>query len=244
MLKKSNLFTRQAGDILNHWLQKYQNMPLLFLSSGGSALQILDHLDTNLFTDKVTISVIDERFSTDPKVNNFAQLASTNFYNQISKNNARIIDTRPRAPESQVDLANRFESELKNWVKNHPGGKIIATLGLGPDGHTSGILPFPENPDLFYKLFVDTDHWVVPYDAGAKSPYKLRVTTTIPFLQKIDHAVFYVCGEEKKPALKFVYEKSTDLASTPGHLVKLLPDVHLFTDIQIVKGLSHVFQPL
>lgn len=233
MSEKLNSPVHQAGDALNHWLQKYQNMPLLFLSSGGSALQILDHLNTGLYSDQATIGVIDERFSVDPKVNNFAQLASTNFYNQISKNNARIIDTRPRAPESQVDLANRFESELRNWVNNHPDGKIIATLGLGPDGHTSGILPFPENPELFYKLFVDTDHWVVAYDAGTKSPYPLRITTTIPFLKQIHHAILFVLGEEKSPALHKVYAPSGSLPDTPGRLVKLLPDVHLFTDIKL-----------
>lgn len=220
-----------AANHLNHWLELHSHLPILFLSSGGSALQILDYLNPDLFTDKITISVLDERFSVDPSINNFAQLASTNFFSLITQRGVQIIDTRPIFQESQTDPANRFESELKNWVQNHPDGKIIATLGIGVDGHTAGILPFPEDPQLFQKLFIDTDHWVVAYDAGAKSIYPLRVTTTFPFLQKLNHAILFVKGLEKAPVLQKAYDKSDNYPEVPGRLIKLLPSVHLFTDL-------------
>jgi len=54
-------------------------------------------------------------------------------------------------------LAHRYESSLFEWAKKHPEGKIIATMGIGFDGHTAGIMPYPENPETFARLFEDKE---------------------------------------------------------------------------------------
>lgn len=231
-MNKSSDIATQAADQLNRWFSVYQNQDLLFLSSGGSALIILSYLNLELIKDNVTISVVDERFSRNPKINNFAQLARTNFYIAVKDSGTKFIDTQPIPGESQSGLADRFDLELKNWVQNHPEGKIIATLGLGSDGHMAGIFPRPRHPELFATTFVDTDRWVVACRAGKKSPYPLRMTTTLPFLKLVNHAILFVLGEEKSLALYKVYADTGTLADTPGRLIKFLPSIHLFTDIK------------
>jgi 6-phosphogluconolactonase/glucosamine-6-phosphate isomerase/deaminase len=104
---------------------------------------------------------------------------------------------------------------------------------MGPDGHTSGIMPYPENPDYFYKTFDNTDQWIVAYDANAKNQYPQRVTTTFPFLRMIDYSIFFVTGENKKNAFQRVLSNSAPLHETPATIIQSMKNVFVFTDITV-----------
>lgn len=67
-----------------HW----HSDSILLLFSGGSPLEILQYLPKDIFDDRITVGVSDERYSSDPTINNFAQVQS-----KIAFNHA--IDTRP-----------------------------------------------------------------------------------------------------------------------------------------------------
>jgi len=75
---------KRAAQALHQFFQNYTHAPLLFLSSGGSALKILEYLDPSLLGIQTTLGVLDERYSTDPKVVNFTQLSQTAFFNACS----------------------------------------------------------------------------------------------------------------------------------------------------------------
>ena len=141
-----------------------------------------------------------------------------------------LIDTRIKENETQDDLAHRFEEGLKSWIETHANGVVIATMGVGKDGHTAGIMPYPENPALFRSLFEDEEKWVVAHDAGDKNPHSLRVTVTLPFLRMVDHAVVYVVGEEKRATFERVLAENGALAETPARIIREMKDVRLFTD--------------
>jgi 6-phosphogluconolactonase/glucosamine-6-phosphate isomerase/deaminase len=208
--------------------------PVLLLVSGGSAFDIFPHIDINNFGDKVTLGVLDERFSINSSENNMTQLKATDFYKQVLSNGCHIIDTAVIDGETIEQLENRFNDALLGWIKNNPQGVVIATVGIGPDGHTSGILPFPENPSLFSQLFENSKKLVVNYDADGKNPYRYRVTTTNTFLRDyIDHAFVYAVGENKKDALIRLKSDSGDLATTPARILREMKNVDLFTDIDI-----------
>ena len=164
--------TREAALCLDSIFAAQKDKPFLFLSSGGSSLGILDYLNPDNFGPESTVCVLDERYSTDPTLNNFAQIEKTNFFKQIQRGGANFIDTKPRVNESMNAVASRFEKDLRDWVTT-TGGAIIASIGVGPDAHTSGIMPYPENPTLFQKTFNDESHWVVAYDAENKNPQKI-----------------------------------------------------------------------
>jgi len=68
-----------AADHLNQALTEYRTQSVLLMLSGGSALTILEQVNVSLLGPHVTITTLDERFSIDSTVNNFAQIAATNF---------------------------------------------------------------------------------------------------------------------------------------------------------------------
>lgn len=200
---------RKLSEILLTYKQK--SIPVLLLLSGGSARKIPDEIGSNVLGTNLTVGVLDERYSKDPKINNFSQLMETRFYKYAKAVKSSFIDTRIQAGESQEELAMRFQQALKGWDNLYGYGKIIITQGIGPDGHTSGVLPFPENPKWFADNFCNPDVWVKAYDAKGKNPYPLRITTTLAFLEKVDFTVVFVCGKDKKKALKKVFN-SDDLS--------------------------------
>jgi 6-phosphogluconolactonase/glucosamine-6-phosphate isomerase/deaminase len=220
-----------TADFLNQLFAKQSDTKFLFLTSGGSCLELLEHLDPANFGTHSTISVLDERYTTDPLQSNFAKLELTPFYKKVIENGAQSIDTKVREHESIQALAKRFENELRAWIeKTH--GTIIATVGIGTDSHTAGILPYPEDPSFFDATFNSTN-WVASYDAGNKNPEPLRVTTTIPFFTLISHPVLFVTGESKRESLVKLLGENGTLAESPCRAWREIPNAHLFTDLQL-----------
>lgn len=251
MEKDAESAAKNAAGAIVEIFSKYKDLPVLFLVSGGSPMEILKHLTADAFDSRVTMSVSDERLSVDPTVNNFAQTMHTDWYKAIVKKEIRTIDTRPSDGESLVELADRFNRALKHWKQSNPTGKIVMTQGVGLDGHTVGIMParhryaqalaggpYPDDIKLFYELFENPDVWVVGYDAKEKNKYPLRVTITMPFLRIVDDSVVYVCGPEKQKPLTETLTVSArrglaELSATPARIIHEMKHCLLFTDLAI-----------
>ncbi len=189
--------------------------PVLLLLSGGSPLEILKYVSS--VDPRVTVSVSDDRFSTDPAINNFAQIQSLNAQHWI--------DTRPLPAETVEDVGHRFDVALKKWKQDNPTGKIVMTQGIGLDGHTVGIMPGC--------IFEDPDVWAVGYDAKEKNKYPLRVTVTMPFLRMVDDSILYVCGPDKKRPLEDTLRVTPlrgGLSEMPARIIHEMKHCLLFTD--------------
>jgi 6-phosphogluconolactonase/glucosamine-6-phosphate isomerase/deaminase len=204
--------------------------PIMFLVSGGTAFDVLNELSEELFDSNVTVSVVDERFTTDPEVNNFLQLQKTDFYHTATSRGVSCIDTIPQAGETIEALAKRFDDGLKTWRTSHPDGIILVFMGIGRDGHTAGIMAYPDDIRTFQFMFEDADVWVTSYNAGNRNPYPLRVTTTLPFLRSVDTAIVYVVGEAKKNAVLAVCAPEGSLHKTPGRIIHEMKHCLLYTD--------------
>ena len=190
--------------------------PILLLLSGGSALAILEHarIDGGKL-GTATIAVLDERVSADPALNNFAQLMSRTFFADARERGAAAIDTRVLPGETPERHAERFEAALRLWKQKNPDGSVLATMGIGEDGHTAGIMPFPEDREAFAALF-EGDRWVVGYDAGEKNAIPLRTTVTNAFLRtEVDAAICYAAGERKRGPLRAALGAEGSLAEIP-----------------------------
>jgi 6-phosphogluconolactonase/glucosamine-6-phosphate isomerase/deaminase len=223
---------RKAINRLNICLQDAGRKPILLMLSGGSALELLAGIEMQYIGRRVTITVLDERFSKDPAVNNFSQIAETEFYKKAERKGIDYIDTRIHRKISLYGLGQRFERGLKNWRKKYPTGKIIITQGIGEDGHTAGIMPYPENLKKFNQLFEKQDRWIVGYNATKeRSEYPRRVTVTLPFLRdQVDCSVMYATGSRKKRALKKVFARKGSLERTPARILYEMRNVNLFID--------------
>jgi 6-phosphogluconolactonase/glucosamine-6-phosphate isomerase/deaminase len=179
----------------------------------------------------LSITVLDERFSQDPEINNFLQLQKTDFYKDAFEAEASFFGTVPRNGEGMEDLCQRWKKNLKTWRKENPNGLIAATLGMGQDGHTAGIFPFPEDPMKFDRLF-NNQEWTVAYNATGKNPHPQRVTTTLTFLKTIDFGFAFVAGAEKQKVfdqLTSADVKTTELPAAVWHEMK---NVKVFTPLE------------
>ncbi|MDP2637203.1 MAG: 6-phosphogluconolactonase [bacterium] len=201
---------KSAGKKLNQLFLSHQHVPVLFLSSGGSALQLLDEIDVNTLPEDFAVGMLDERLEVELKDTNSEQFRAAPLYTMLQARHVPFAG-----------------------LGNTSTRKIIITQGVGVDGHTAGILPFPENSEVFHKLFESKDKPLVEYEAKGTSAYPHRATVTLPFLrERVDHSVVYMVGEEKRSALERILAKDGALHETPARIVREMRDATIFTDIQ------------
>lgn len=223
---------RKAILELNLLLKEAKGIPVLLMLSGGSALELLEGIQMRNVGKNITITVLDERFSRDPAVNNFSQIAETEFYKKAERKGINYIDTRIHRTISLHELSRKFERGLRAWRRKYPKGKIICTQGIGEDGHTAGIIPYTENSKKFARLFENQSHWVAGYDASrSKTEYPKRATVTFPFLrEEVESSVAYATGSNKRRAVRSVLAKRGSLAKTPGRILREMKNATLFVD--------------
>ncbi len=219
-----------AGQALADILLSYKAFPTLLLSSGGSALELLNRIPESAMGEHLTVTVMDERFTQDEKVNNFTRLQKTDFYEMALSQNVNFFGTLPRPEETLEQAGKRFEERLKKWRQQHPTGKIVATFGMGKDGHTAGIFPYPDNPEFFKQLF-ESENWIAAYTAFDKHEYPERITGTFPLFSMVDDAVALICGREKAEAFNRFKENSQKLNELPVLGLYKIKNLQVFTDI-------------
>lgn len=227
----SDKVATKAKQRLENLLDESRRYPVLLMLSGGSSLHIIDEIDDSVLGDNLTVTVLDERFTSDPQLNNWWQISQTDFYTRAQSAGASFIETIPKQQESLTKFAARWEKELRTWIKRHPHRKTIATIGIGTDGHVAGISPFPNHPERFVE-FVFTDKWVIGYQ-GNLEPSE-RVTVTAKFMEdKLDVGIVYLVGENKKSALEKVMANEGRMADTPARILREMKQVEVFTDIMV-----------
>lgn len=230
--KDPAVLREMASGGLEKILKANTRNKVLLLLSGGSAFSLLT-VNRESLGPHLTIGVLDERYSRNPGINNYDQLSSTAFFEDAEKAGCIFMDTSVQDDDSLKDFAGRFEKTLREWKIKNPTGLIVITQGMGPDGHTSGIMPYPENEQLFETMFNREDRWIAGYDAGNKNPYPLRATTTIPFLKTVDFSVMYVSGSEKAGAINKALKGSLPYHVLPASIIRQMKNVILYTDIEI-----------
>lgn len=223
---KTNNAKVEAIDYLTNLIQGNLNNPILILLSGGSWLSLYENIIFENNNSNITIGVLDERFSSNDYENNFAQFTKTNFYKFAMKNNFNFIDTRIDNDESLSELAKRFKDALFNWKNNNPEGKIIATIGMGIDGHTAGVFSGCETVKDY-----DSD-WVLGYEIDESiNQFTKRVTVTPNFIiNEIDFAVAYVSGMEKCTVLQRIKAEDVSQLNLPVQIWKQMKNLKVFTD--------------
>lgn len=209
---------------------------VLLLLSGGSALSLVEHMELpEGVIENLTIGMIDERYDIDPTINNYLLLQQTKFSQDAEKAGVSFISSVPTQAESLDAFAERMALSWKYWMHAHPAGKIAALLGVGPDGHTAGVLPFPEDPLLFGRLFTEPSCMAVGYNARGKHQYPKRATATLAFLKDhVDEAIVFMSGVSKAPALRDILSVEGDLCRTPARIFNSMTHVRLFTDISSI----------
>lgn len=223
---------RQAAAIsLSTLLRNNATGGVLLLLSGGSAVSVLEQVEI-IYPESLTIGLVDERFTIDPKHQNELLLSEQRVVRNAMEQGAHFVPLMKHSLSMQENVL-QYEDFLHEWRIHHPRGVVIALLGVGADAHIAGIMPYPEAEQEFHALFEDA-HWVQGYDAGTKSEVPLRMTVTATFLKStVDAAVVYVVGEHKKEAVMHALLPFGTVHQTPVRLLREMKRVFMYTDIAL-----------
>lgn len=186
---------------------------VLWLVSGGSAIAAAVAASWEMRgkdLSKLTVSLIDERFGpVGHPDSNWTQLMAAGL--DLSGATLQPVLTGVGPAEA----AEAFENFLAS--KFAAADYHIGLLGIGPDGHTSGILP--------HSPAVTAPGLVCAYDGGSFQ----RITTTPFALSKLSEAVVYAVGEPKWPVLDRL-ETDLRIADQPAQALKAVTKLTIFTD--------------
>lgn len=217
---------KEAAKALTETLRANADKPILLLVSGGSAFSLLEGVDQSVLGSQLTLAVLDERYSTDPTINNFAQLEETGFYAACLERGVNLINTKVLPSESLLGLSERFESALRAWKHAHSDVVVVATMGIGPDGHTAGIFPGEWGVDFAGEA------WVVGYEVPTSiNQYPDRVTVTYTFLRsQLNSAIVYATGPDKVHLIQELKTMNAFSPAAPYSILNDLQTVVVFTN--------------
>lgn len=206
------------------------DQPILVLLAGGTALCVLEHIDESKLGPHVTIMMGDERFTNDPKLNNFLQLKKTSFYRRARAHNVNSIETVPdTVRETPTSFAAGINKTLQYYFKTRQNAYVICLFGIGTDGHFASVFP-DDSRASFYKKF-HTDALYIATHTKSSTPTD-RVTLTPYFIKHhADEIILYATGEEKcNGVLKDLQLQNAKEHELPAHIPSRHPQSHLFTD--------------
>jgi 6-phosphogluconolactonase/glucosamine-6-phosphate isomerase/deaminase len=170
----------------------------------------VSHLLTGQDLSRLTVSLADERFGKPGHADsNWRQLLDAGF----SVPGATVVPVLTGA--ARETTTQKWGIQLTQLLNT--SNYRIALLGIGPDGHTSGILPGSEA--------VTSRDVVTSYDGGGYQ----RITTTPAGLRLVDEAVVYAVGESKRTALQNL-QKLLSVSEQPAQLLKSISKVTVYND--------------
>jgi 6-phosphogluconolactonase/glucosamine-6-phosphate isomerase/deaminase len=193
--------------------------------SGGSAFSILENVEQHVLGPNVTMCVLDERFSDAPDVNNFLQLQQTDFYKRCVGAGVQMIPTDVTTGITIQDAVANMDTALHEWKRTNPEGVVIATMGIGPDGHTAGIFPGEYGVDF------EGGAWIVGYEVPKEvNQHTKRITVTHTFLRDVvDEAIVYAVGDEKKKYIEQIEQGVYNIKQFPASVVARMKSACLYT---------------
>ena len=198
--------------------------PVLWFVSGGSAIQIQTAIMQKLSQDvpdtltQLTIMPVDERYGPVGHADsNGAQMRQAGF----AAGRARWIDILDG--ETLDETLAHYEALVdENFAR---AKTVIATLGLGPDGHTAGVLP--DSPAAY-----DTTSTVIGYNW---SDYT-RMTLGLAQLRQIDRAFVLAYGDAKCAALQRLHDNQEVISTLPAKVLYDIPRVTVYNDCLESEG--------
>lgn len=188
----------------------------LWLVSGGSCIEPEVNILKQLTDDEIaamTVMLADERYGPAGHADsNFTKLMAAGFV----RPGLRFENLLKRGmPFAQTTA--QYNTTLKNAFAE--SDTIIATLGIGEDGHTAGILPRSA-------AAADNNSAVVGYRAADFD----RLTAGFSTLRHIDEAFVFAYGEAKRPPLLALQAQAAGTEDFPSMVLHDLHQVTIYND--------------
>jgi 6-phosphogluconolactonase/glucosamine-6-phosphate isomerase/deaminase len=192
-----------------------QDKTVLWFVSGGSNVKLAAQIMRDLlgYEEKLIVTLVDERYGPiGHKDSNWQQLLSAGF----ESGKATVYPVLQEGLSLQA-TARMFELTLQDSFDH--ADTVIALLGMGADGHTSGILPHSSATKPIHTLVV-----------GYETKLYDRVTTTFAALKKLSIAFCLAYGPDKKAALLNLRDKNLPVEEQPAQILKDLKRVYVYND--------------
>lgn len=198
-------------DVLRTQLEAGKRV--LWLVPGGSSIAIAAEVSRRLKDvpkEKLVVTLTDERYGEPGHPDcNWLQLEQAGFSLPGAQMEPVVIG------KSMSETVEHFANLLQQHLEN--AEFKLGFFGIGPDGHTAGILP--GSPA------VTETKYAAGYDAGN---FK-RMTMTPPAIALLDEAVVYAAGEAKWPVLDQL-ETDMPLTEQPAQILKQVPKLTIYND--------------
>jgi 6-phosphogluconolactonase/glucosamine-6-phosphate isomerase/deaminase len=153
----------------------------------------------------------DERFGEKGHKNeNFSQLVSQG----LSLPGATVY--HPLTGDSLAVTTELFSTWLTD--AHQRADHTIVTLGIGEDGHTSGVKP--------HSIAVNAEVAAVSFQGDDFS----RITTTLPFLRTFDEAIVQSYGKPKHAIIRQLLGGKGAVDELPMYAIYDIPNVTIFSD--------------
>lgn len=192
-------------------------------------MNVYEYIDFSAFDPEIVeFGFLDERY--DKKNANITAFKKLPVYIRMQNSGFSLWGIKNFSKDPRY-IAQNIDDRLKKYVEE--GYQITALMGMGPDGHTAGIMPYPEDTKFFRQTFMDKDVFAVYYDAAKKNEFRYRITTTISFLENIDIAFAYITGIAKKQKLKQAMSGNSTMHSIPFSVIKKMKNVRVYADFSL-----------
>lgn len=187
---------------------------VLLLLSGGSAIDVAvkaQQLLENQLQARLLVLLIDERYGdVGHRDSNWQQLKEAGF--RFSASDSKPILMAQNIAETTKNFSNVFKQSYNR------ADYRIGLFGIGPDGHTAGILPGSTG--------ASSSDTAVYYSS---EPFE-RITLTAKTLMQLDEAVVYAHGSTKWATLARFLEEDAPIVEQPAQLLKSIARVTLISD--------------
>ncbi|HSW79652.1 MAG TPA: 6-phosphogluconolactonase [Candidatus Saccharimonadales bacterium] len=210
--------TREAAEIISDRIFKELDAgkKVLWLLSGGGNITIQVEAMKLLPEDLVQNLVImfsDERYgSPGHKDSNYKQLLDAGF----SPGKALLQPTLVEGDNSLFAARARYGKVLDTAI--NAADAVITQLGMGTDGHISGILP----------------HSAATTATGIMFDYKSeefdRITMTFESLRRSTVIYAFVFGAGKLEQLTKLHDQALPLDVQPAQFLKTMPESYVYND--------------
>jgi len=208
---------KHVAATIDHELKQHRKV--LWLVSGGSAIDIQVNVMSLLsksherYIENLTILPVDERYGPfDHKDSNAAQLGQAGF----NPTPALWLDVLSDNLSFEQTVS-RYDALAKKLIEK--SDYVVATLGLGTDGHTAGILP--QSPAIKEDMAS-----VVGY---IWRDYK-RMTISPTVFMRIDAAYVFAYGDKKQEALQRLFNNSESVSKLPAKLLYDITNSTVYND--------------
>lgn len=208
--------------------------PVLFLSSGSSAFELLELIDQEVIDAHMTMGILNEQYTAIEADRNYVQLKEMPIVDAWQHRGVRMLNMGVKEGESIDAYALRVDTVLTQWIENNPDAEVIATMGIGTDGSTAGIFPYVDTThEEALDELLHGKRWFVGYESESADTAQ-RATVTFTFLEQVvDEAIVYAAGTTKAEALERVVDSEEDTHELPASVLYAMNSVELFTDQEV-----------